>query len=192
MSNSLCPYGLYPTRLLCPWGSPGKNTGVGCHALFQRIFLTQGSNLCLLHPLHWQTGSLPLAPLGKTQNFSETSSLFSSENQGQCPILGLWGVVRARLLKGEALDSRNCLLLQPKKHISPLYNVNLYSTVPQLFKYILTWRFFYLTSSQLFPSTENIIGKFEVHIPADENNFDLHLLVGCCVHGGLDLHDGNL
>ena len=29
--------------------SPGKNTGVGCHALLQGIFLTQGSNLGLLH-----------------------------------------------------------------------------------------------------------------------------------------------
>ena len=31
----LQPYGLRPTRLLCPWDSPGKNTGVGCHALLQ-------------------------------------------------------------------------------------------------------------------------------------------------------------
>ena len=30
-------YGLKPTRLLCPWDSPGKNTGVGCHALPQGI-----------------------------------------------------------------------------------------------------------------------------------------------------------
>ena len=30
-----------------PWDSPGKNTGVGCHALFQGIFPTQGSNLPL-------------------------------------------------------------------------------------------------------------------------------------------------
>ena len=36
-------------RLLCPWKSPGKNTGMGCHTLLQRIFLTQGSNLGLLH-----------------------------------------------------------------------------------------------------------------------------------------------
>ena len=27
-------------RLLCPWDSPGKNTGVGCHSLLQRIFPT--------------------------------------------------------------------------------------------------------------------------------------------------------
>ena len=44
MSNSLRPYGLEPTRLLCPSDSPGKNTGVGCHALLQGIFPTQGSN----------------------------------------------------------------------------------------------------------------------------------------------------
>ena len=35
------------------------------HALLQGIFLTQGSNLYLLCLLHWQAGSLPLAPAGK-------------------------------------------------------------------------------------------------------------------------------
>ena len=44
--------------LLCPWDSPGKNTGVGCHSLLQGIFLTQGWKLCLLHLLHWQASSL--------------------------------------------------------------------------------------------------------------------------------------
>ena len=36
------------SRLLCPCDSPGKNTGVGCHALLQGIFLIQRWNLCLL------------------------------------------------------------------------------------------------------------------------------------------------
>ena len=40
---------MQPTRLLCPWDSPGKNTGVGCHSLLQGIFLVQGLNLVLLH-----------------------------------------------------------------------------------------------------------------------------------------------
>ena len=31
----------------CPWDSPGKNTGVGCHAILQGIFPTQGLNPCL-------------------------------------------------------------------------------------------------------------------------------------------------
>ena len=50
-------------RLLCPWDFPGKNTGVGCHALLQGIFLTQGLNPHLLCILNWQVGSLPLAQL---------------------------------------------------------------------------------------------------------------------------------
>ena len=36
------------TSLLCPWDSPGKNTGVGCYALLQGFFPTQGSNPSLL------------------------------------------------------------------------------------------------------------------------------------------------
>ena len=34
----------------------------GLHALLQGIFPTQGLNPCSLHLLHWQAGSLPLAP----------------------------------------------------------------------------------------------------------------------------------
>ena len=35
--------------LLCPWDSPGKNTGVHCHSLLWGIFPTQGSKPGLLH-----------------------------------------------------------------------------------------------------------------------------------------------
>ena len=49
VSGSLRPHGLQPARLLCPWDSPGKNTRVGCHALLQEIFPTQGSNQGLEH-----------------------------------------------------------------------------------------------------------------------------------------------
>ena len=58
-SESLGPQGLYPARLLYPQDSPGKNTGVGCHALLQGTFPTQGSNMRLLGLLYWQAGSLP-------------------------------------------------------------------------------------------------------------------------------------
>ena len=60
-SNSFQPHGLQPARLLCSWNSPGKNTRVGCHALLQGIFPTQGSNLHLFCSLHWQTDSIPLS-----------------------------------------------------------------------------------------------------------------------------------
>ena len=48
VGSDSAPHGLQPSRLLCPWDSPGKNTGVGCCALLQGIFLTQGLNLYLL------------------------------------------------------------------------------------------------------------------------------------------------
>ena len=59
---TLRPYGLQPTRFLCPWDSPGKNTGVSCHCLLQEIFSTQGLNPLLLPVLNWRTGSSALAP----------------------------------------------------------------------------------------------------------------------------------
>ena len=46
--DSVQHYGLKPIRLLCPWDSPGQNTGVGCHALLQGTFPPQGSNPSLL------------------------------------------------------------------------------------------------------------------------------------------------
>jgi len=49
MSDSLLSHGLKPARLLCLWNFPGKNIGMSCHFLLQGIFLTQGSNLCLLN-----------------------------------------------------------------------------------------------------------------------------------------------
>ena len=58
---TLRPRGLCPTRLLCPWDFPGKNTGMGCHSLLQGIFPTQESNL---YRLHWQADFLRWRHLG--------------------------------------------------------------------------------------------------------------------------------
>ena len=55
------PMDYSPARIPCPWDSPGKSTGVGCHFLLQGIFLTQGSNS---HLLHCQVGSLLLNQQG--------------------------------------------------------------------------------------------------------------------------------
>ena len=64
--------------------SPGKNTGVGCHALLQGISLTQGLNPRLLHLLRWQAGSLPLAPPGKALPFACNSPQVSGTRTGPC------------------------------------------------------------------------------------------------------------
>ena len=49
MSDSLWLHGLWLARLLCPWNSPGKNTGVGSHFLLQGVYLIQGLNTGFLH-----------------------------------------------------------------------------------------------------------------------------------------------
>ena len=49
VSYTLQPHGLQPAKLLCPWNFPGKITKVGCHFLFQGIFVTQESKLCLVY-----------------------------------------------------------------------------------------------------------------------------------------------
>ena len=95
MSDSLQPHGLQPSRLLCPWDSPGKNTGVGCHSLLQGIFLTQESNLgiphcrqILYHLSHQESfgGSL----------FEKTSSAASAKPTCKCPWISTGSCPRAR------------------------------------------------------------------------------------------------
>ena len=63
-SNSLQPLGLKPTRLLCPWDFPAKNTGVDCHAHPQGIFPTQGLNS------HCRRILSPLSHLGSQEGQS--------------------------------------------------------------------------------------------------------------------------
>ena len=79
----------------CIWDSPGKNTGVGCHALLQGIFPIQVWNLRLSHLLrllHFQAGSLPLVPRGKPIMIKlsiSTGSLKKQERSRKIPISAL-------------------------------------------------------------------------------------------------------
>ena len=62
MSDSLQPHGLESSRLLCPWDSPGKNTGVSSHSLFPGYPPNPG-----IRPgsPELQADSLPSEPPGK-------------------------------------------------------------------------------------------------------------------------------
>ena len=71
---------LCPTWQPCrvpPWDSPGKNSAVSFHFLFQGIFLTQGLNL---HLLNWQADSLPLNHLGSPLLWEQT--MFKTKKWG--------------------------------------------------------------------------------------------------------------
>ena len=103
MSHCLLSHGLWPSRLLCPWDSPGKNTGVGGHSLLQDIFLTHGLTSRLLCLLHWQSSSLPLAPPGKPKNVTQLyPTLWEPKD---CSLTGssVHGILQTRTLEWVAI-----------------------------------------------------------------------------------------
>ena len=87
------PHGPWSARLPRPWTFPGKNTGVGCHFLLQRIFSTQGLNLSLQCLLHWQADSLPLGRQGCRGHLFKRHLLSTDcalDAGAKCPALGGW------------------------------------------------------------------------------------------------------
>ena len=62
------------------WDFPGKNTGVGCHALLQGIFPTQGSNPRLLH---WQVSSFTTEPPEKPSFLSTNRQIRNHPQKSQ-------------------------------------------------------------------------------------------------------------
>ena len=105
---TLQPHGLQPTRLLCPWDSPGKNTRVGSLSLLQGIFLTQGLNPGLPH-CRWilyqlsHQGSPSCDINGTTQYVVVTSLVAQTVNrlpamrETQLPSLGREGPLEKKI-----------------------------------------------------------------------------------------------
>ena len=85
--------------------SPGKNTGVGCHALLHGIFLTQGSYLYLLCLLHWHVGSLQLGPpIGVLTHFNHVLLFATPWTVARQAPLSV-GILQARILELVAMPS---------------------------------------------------------------------------------------
>ena len=104
MSDSVRRHRRQPTRLLCPWDSPGKNTGVGCHFLLQGIFLIQWSNPGLPH--YRQI----LYHLGH-QGSQSWSPLLSKEVGVPSVIHTGWVSLRDIVLSGRSQCQDYCLIL---------------------------------------------------------------------------------
>ena len=76
MSDSVQPLRWQPTRLLCPWDSPDKNTGVGCHFLLR--MKTLGTSFLLMR---WPWGhSLIAACHHKEQAMTRSLEFSTSPN----------------------------------------------------------------------------------------------------------------
>ena len=114
LSRSVVSDSLQPSRLLCPWNSPGKKTRVGCHFLLQGIFPTQGSKPGLTHCRqilyqlsHQGSPYIPLFPL------------FSSVQSFNCVQLFVtpWTVARQASLS--LTNSWNLLKLMSSNSVMP-------------------------------------------------------------------------
>ena len=103
-----------PTRLLCPWDSPGKNTGVGCHFLLQCMKVKSESEVvqsCRLLATPW-TGAHQAPPsMGSSEGSAEGSNLNSQ--QGLCNVSyhshSTW-------LGGLPMAKRCCFLAKTASH----------------------------------------------------------------------------
>ena len=82
MSDSVWPHRWQPTRLPHPWGSPGKNTGVGCHFLLQCMKVKSESEVAQLCPT--LSDPMDCSPPGSSMGFSR------QENWSGMPLPFQW------------------------------------------------------------------------------------------------------
>ena len=111
MSDSMRPHRWPPTRLPCPWDSPGKNTGVGCHFLLQCMEV-------------------------KTESEVAQSCLTLSDLM-DCSLPGssVHGIFQARVLEWGAIASKLLISLSPfKTSTVHIYLLDLYSHNSKKFK----------------------------------------------------------
>ena len=77
--QTLRPFGLQPTRLLCPWDSPGKTTAVGCHILLLGIFPTKSASNILFLGLNG--GYLEVSLLNRTYTLGTFLNMPNKEEE---------------------------------------------------------------------------------------------------------------
>ena len=78
VSDSVQPHRWKPTRLLCPWDSPGKNPGVGCHFLLQCMKVKSESEVASIHK---HRVKLVLEKAGKPETKLPTSTESSKKQE---------------------------------------------------------------------------------------------------------------
>ena len=128
MSNSFTTPWTIVGRLRCPWDSPGRNNGAGCHSLLQGIFPIQWLKLCLLCLLPWQADSLPLIP-GKPGKSSTSNLMFSQHQTSPFRFLS-WVLIWMMKLNKRAVgremmvDLHECIGLSVSlSYVTPIENV---------------------------------------------------------------------
>ena len=116
MSEALQPHGLEPTRLLCSWDSPGKNTGMGCHFLLQGssptrdrtcVFCTSCIGRQILY--HWATREANYCTAAAAAKSLQSCPTLCDPRDGSPPGSPVPGILQARILEWVAI-----VLVSPK------------------------------------------------------------------------------
>ena len=112
VADSSWPHGLLQlARLLCPWDSPGRNTGVGCHSLLQGIFPTQWSNpdlphcwQILYHLSHQGSSVMRRKMLNELCSVTQARPTLWDPMDHSLPGTSVHGIFQARILKWVAIS----------------------------------------------------------------------------------------
>ena len=104
MSDSVRPHRRQPTRPCHPWDSPGKNTGVSCHAFLQGIFPTQGLNWVSHTAGRFFTIWVTAAAAAK---WLQSCPTLRDPIDGSPPGPAIPGILQARTLEWVAISSSN-------------------------------------------------------------------------------------
>ena len=172
-------------RILCPWDSPGKNTGVGCSAFLQGIFLTQELNPLLQHLLHWRQALYPLSHLGSriyVTVYTKTLFILKRSEQknsalGHCKLL----FPDRNIKKKKSCQNKFCWSCR-KQSVAPIHQANIHSRKGH-FQNGRKLLFHFYSSLHSLPSTVVIRWKSGAQIHTIEPKAaDQSLLANYCVH----------
>ena len=179
VSDSLQPHGLQPTRLLCPWDSPGKNTGLWCHFLLQGIFSTQVSNL---HLLQWQADSLPLSRQGSPRLNESAQSHKTGRGGAKLYTHELW--ISASFLEVARRLGKVFQVCWPRGRISymlSLYILQICLLTRSLILVLIFSRFFFFFFLDRFMPSQRWSSYFWKSIWVNLSDLSLGRLSGVCV-----------
>ena len=148
-----------PPGYFCAWDFPGKNTGVGCHALLQGIFSTQGSNQHLLHYrkilYHWATGEALYWLFSSVQLLSHVwlfATPWTTARQASLSITNSWSL--PKLVSIESVMPFNHLILcRPLLLLPSIFpNIRVFSNESALH---IRWTKYWSFSFNISPSSEH-------------------------------------
>ena len=147
MSDSLCTFGLWLTRLLCPWDFSGKNTAVGCIS-YSRGFSQPRDWTCISFP-GLQADSLLADRSGKPKDYSlETTLRWLRNSSGEARFPAQFYVLSEQRTLNKSGTHSIKMSKKPDQHVhseSPLH---------------FTWTFFTFGQGALF---SNNWGRCTVH-----------------------------